>query len=114
LRAVVGSEIARSTVCTHELGKDLDDSTGANAAGHVDRQTFACVLIDHGQALQLLPIGAGVEHEIVGPHLIGAERRDGPRPARRNTSPWPFFRYLKAVLPPNPMGSIRTHRVAAA
>ena len=51
LRTVVGSEIARSTVRTHELGKNLDDSAGADAAGHVDRQTFARVLICRSQYL---------------------------------------------------------------
>ena len=32
-------------------------------AGHADRRALAGVLVDNGQALDLLAIGAGVEHE---------------------------------------------------
>jgi hypothetical protein len=31
------------------------------------------VLVDHGQALDLLPLGGGIEGEVVGPDGIGLE-----------------------------------------
>ena len=50
---------------THELGEDLDDAAGANAAGDVDRQPVARPFVNYGEALQRLPSRARVEHKIV-------------------------------------------------
>src|SRR5690606_21037786 len=98
----------------HELRENLDDATGADASSHVDRQAFTRVLIDDRQALELLAVGAGVEHEVISPDLIGTERRNRPRPARSNAPPRPLLRHLKAVLPPDPVRAIRAHRMSSA
>ena len=83
LRAVVGSQIRRRAVNADKLREHLDDPAGADAAGDIDRQALPRELIDHRQALQLLAVGAGVEHEVVGPDLIRARcGGNGPRPAR--------------------------------
>jgi len=62
-----------------EPRKHLDYAGGPNAAGDIDRQRFARVFVDHRQTLQLLPIGAGVEDEVVGPDPMRGSRRCGKR-----------------------------------
>jgi hypothetical protein len=39
--------------------------------GDVDGQAFARELVDDGQALQPLPVHAGIEYEVVRPDVIG-------------------------------------------
>lgn len=78
----------------HGPAEHLDDSRRANTSGHVDGQTLTRELIDHRQTLQLLTIGAGVEHKVVCPKVSRARCRQRARPARRNPSPWPFSRHL--------------------
>jgi hypothetical protein len=62
--------------------------------------------VDHRQALELLPVGAAVEDEVVGPHLVGRLRRRWPRPAARDTLPRPLARHLELRLAPQPVGSL--------
>lgn len=64
---------------------------------------------DHRQALELLPVGAAVEDEVVGPHLVGRLRRRWPRPAARDTLPRPLARHLELRLAPQPVGSLSAH-----
>ena len=45
-----------------------------------ERQALAGELIDDGEALDLLAARAGIEHEVVGPDMVGAERGQRPRP----------------------------------
>ena len=52
-----------------------------DGAGHVDRQALVGELVDDRQALDLLAVGAGVEHEVVGPDVIGGPWWQGSRPA---------------------------------
>jgi hypothetical protein len=42
-----------------QLAQHFYDSSRADAACHIDRQTFVRKLIDHRQTLQLLAVGAG-------------------------------------------------------
>lgn len=56
----------------HKLREQLDDSRRTNAPGNIDRQTLAGVLVDDREALQLLAVGAGVVHEVIGPDVIRA------------------------------------------
>lgn len=57
--------------------------------GDIDRKALACIFIDDRQALQLLTVGAGVEHKVVGPDSIGTGGRQWPRPSVCNTPPRP-------------------------
>src|SRR5262249_53535411 len=61
------------------------------------------------QALQRLSIRARVEHEVVGPDLVGSTRRERPRPSRGDASPRPAPRHLEPGSTPDPMRSIRAH-----
>ena len=75
LRAIVRPHVTGSPALADQSGQDLDDALGSDAAGHVDGQALPGELIDHGQALDLLAIGAGVEDEVVGPDAVRAARR---------------------------------------
>ena len=65
LRSVVRSEISRSASNADQSGQDVDHPAGSNASGDVDRQCLACPLVDDRQAFDLLPVGRGVEYEVV-------------------------------------------------
>ena len=78
LRPIVGTQVTRCTADTDQRLQDLDHTMRADATGNVDRQTLAGELVDHGEALELLTVGAGVEHEVVGPDVIGYRRRQRP------------------------------------
>jgi hypothetical protein len=81
LRAIVGTQVLRSAMETDEPREDVDDASGADAAGDVDGEAFPRPLVHDGEALQLLAIGAGVEDEVVGPDVVSPTRRQWPRPA---------------------------------
>jgi hypothetical protein len=95
-----------------ELGEYFDHTVAADAAGHVDRQRFARETIDDREALELLAVGAGIEHKVVRPQLTHAARRQGTRPAGCDASARPFSRDLQPCTPPLPVHSIGAHRVA--
>src|SRR5690606_2855130 len=78
LRSVVGTKHGGRSTLAHEPRQHLDDSPGADAAGHVDGQALPGELVDHGQALHLLAVGAGVEDEVVGPDAVRTARRQWP------------------------------------
>ena len=59
--------------------------------GDIDCKALACIFVDDRQALQLLTVGAGVEHKVVGPDLIGTGGRQWPRPSVCNTPPRSLF-----------------------
>jgi hypothetical protein len=80
--------------------------------GDIDRKALACIFVDDRQALQLLTVGAGVEHKAVGSDLIGTGGRQWPRPSVCNTPPRPLFRQLEASAPSNPVNPIGAHGLA--
>jgi hypothetical protein len=92
-----------------QFAQNVDDSSGANASGYVDRQALARELIHDRQALELLPIGTGIEHEVIGPHLAHGHCRQWPWAASRHTAPGPFPRHLQLMQAPKAMGPIRAH-----
>ncbi len=88
LGSVVGPEILRPSAHADPLREHLDDSSGPKAPSDVDRQALARELVDHREALELLTVGAGVEYEVVRPHLVCTGCRNGPRsPAFRSGGP---------------------------
>ena len=52
----------------HETSQLVNDALRAYPVIHVDRQTLACVLIDHGETLE--DLGTAIEHEVIGPYLV--------------------------------------------
>jgi hypothetical protein len=114
LGSIVGSQVPRATVNADQSAQYLDDPAGADAPGHVDRKALASELIDHGEALELLTISAGVEYKIIRPYLTHGRRRQWPRSRSRHTSARPFFRHLQLVQPPEPVSPISTHDVPSA
>ena len=75
LRPVVRAHEGGRAVDAHETGEHVDDAARADAAGDVDGEALARPLVDDGEALELLAIGAGVEDEVVRPDVIPAGRR---------------------------------------
>ena len=57
-----------------EPRQHLDDVPRANAARDLDGEALAGLLVDDGQTLQLLAVGAMVVDEVIGPHVIGYRR----------------------------------------
>ena len=96
LRAVVRSQVLGAAVNADQLAQHLDDSAGADAAGHIDRQALARELIDHRQTLQLLAVGAGIEHKVVGPDLAHGRCRQRPRATGSLHAAAAFFSALAA------------------
>src|SRR5260221_2977827 len=90
-----------------QLAQHLDHASRADAARHIDRQALVCELIDHRRTLQLLPVGAGIEHEVIRPHL--AHGRCGQRPwaASRYAPPRPLSGYLQPMQTPDAVGALR-------
>src|SRR5262249_40872686 len=90
----------------------LDDARRADATIHVDRQTLLGELVRDGEALELLAVGAMIEHEVVGPHLVRPARRLRPRPRRCDALPRPLARQLQARRSPLslPKTEIRAYR----
>ena len=66
LGAVVGSKVDGRTVNTHQSRQHLNDPRRADTPGDIDRQAFMGEFIDHGQAFELLAIGAGGDPKGVG------------------------------------------------
>jgi hypothetical protein len=77
--------------------------------GDIDRKALACIFVDDRLALQLLTVGAGVEHKVVGPDSIGTGGRQWPRPSVCNTPPRSLFKHLEASVPSNPVNPIGAH-----
>src|SRR5688572_32016364 len=72
----------------------------SNPPGHINRETLSRELIDDRQALQAATIGAGVEHEVVRPHVIDRRRWQRPRTTGGHPPTRPFLRHLEALRPP--------------
>src|SRR5579872_6906993 len=87
LRAVVRAQVLGASMDADQFAQHLDDPAGTDASGHVDRQTLASELIDHGQALELLSIGAGINEKVISPHLTHGHCRQWPWARSRHTTP---------------------------
>ncbi len=75
LRAVIGAQEPRGAALAHEHCEHINDALGADAAGDVDREALARVLVDDRLALDLLAVGAGIEDEVVCPDAVRREGR---------------------------------------
>lgn len=73
LGAVVRAHEQQSAVQADQSGQDVDDPFGPDGACYVDSQALACLLVDDGQALDLLACGRGVSDEVVVPHHVCLE-----------------------------------------
>ncbi len=71
LRATVRAQVGRRALRTHQARQYVSDSPGADAPGHVDRQTLVGEFVDHREAFELLAVGAGIEDKVVGPDMVG-------------------------------------------
>ena len=96
LRTVVRAQEGRRAVRADQARQHVDHSARADAAGHVDRQALVGEFVDHRQTLELLAVGAGIEHEVVGPDVIGGPRRQRARPTGGNAPARTFARQAAA------------------
>jgi len=71
-RTVVGSQVGRGAVLGDQAPEGLDCTLGTDRACDINLEAFAGKFIDHGPALELLRIGAGIEGEILGPDMVGS------------------------------------------
>ena len=74
---------------THQSRKHVDDASRADAAGYVDRQALVGEFIDYGKTLELLAVGAIVEHEVIRPDVVGGAGWHWPQSTRSKAAAWP-------------------------
>src|ERR1017187_6675164 len=111
LRTIIRSQVPRRTVHAHEFRQHLDHSARTDAAADIDGQTLSRVFINYRKTLDLLAIGARIEHEIVRPDLAHVRCRQRAWAMQRHAAAWAFSRHLEPMQLPQPIGSIRAHRM---
>jgi hypothetical protein len=92
LRTAVGTHVSRRAMRAHQARQHVDNSARADALGYVDRQALVCEFVDHRQTLELLAVGAVLEHEIVRQDMVGGSCNDPALSAQ--------VRLLRRTLPP--------------
>jgi hypothetical protein len=81
----------------------LDHAWRADAAVDLDRQSFLGELVRHRQALELLTVGAVIEHKVIRPYLVRAAWRLRSWSSGRHPLSRSLARHLQARCPPQPM-----------
>jgi hypothetical protein len=109
LRTVVRAQGLRRATRSDEPVEHFDDAGRANAPADIDGERFVGPLVDHGEALELLPVRARIEDEVVGPDLIGTDRGMRSRAARRKAPSALSLGDLKPRLLPQSVRSSRAH-----
>lgn len=77
LRAIVGTQTLRGSALADQARKHFNHTARTDAPGNIEGQALSSDLIDNAQALQLLPVGAGSECDVVCPDLVGATQSLG-------------------------------------
>ena len=111
LRSIVGSNDLRCAIPADQSAQHFDDSRGANGASHIDGQALPGVLVDDRQTLELLAVGAGVEHKVIGPHLVTHAGCQWPGARSGHALPRPLTGHLEAGLAPEPVAALDAHRM---
>src|SRR5262249_41649332 len=62
--AIVAPEVSGCSVHADKLREHFDDTGRTNAAGYIDGQALARILVDDRQTLQLLAVAAGIEDKV--------------------------------------------------
>lgn len=114
LGAVVAAHERRGAAFAHQPREDLDHAFRADRACNVYCQALAGELVDHRQALDLLAVGACIEHEVIRPDVVGGPRRQRSGPRTGDPLPAPLGGQLQLRLAPDSLSSTRTHRTAFA
>ena len=65
--AIVAPEVSRCSMHADKPREYFDDTSRTDAAGYIDSQALARILVDDRQTLQLLAVAAGFEDKVVGP-----------------------------------------------
>lgn len=55
----------------NQSGQLLDHARRSYRTRYINGQAFVGKLINDGQALQYLSVGASIEHKVIRPHTIG-------------------------------------------
>ena len=100
---------ARCATFADQSGKHFDHTAGTDAAGDIDGQALAGELVDHGEALQALAVGAVVEQEVVSPDVVRPRGRQRTGTGARRAATWPPSRQLQACKTPEAMRTMSTH-----
>src|SRR6185437_5377797 len=100
LGAIVAPDVSGCSMHADKPREYFDDTSRTNAAGYIDGQALARILVDDRQTLQLLAIPAGIEHKVVGPQVSCTSCLQWPRPTSSDPPPRAFSRHLQATLAP--------------
>jgi hypothetical protein len=92
----------------------LEDPARAHVAVDVDRQALLRELVGDRPAFELSSIGAGIEHEVDGPDLVGAVKRVGPPRTAGDALARPSAWKLQACAMQQTIGAPQALRVAIA
>src|SRR6476661_2973133 len=76
--AIIRAQVAWRTAFADQPRQHLDHALRTDAAGDVDGQALARELVDDRQTFEALPVGTGIEYEVVGPQEDGTRSRKGP------------------------------------
>jgi len=109
LGTTVGTEVRGGAVEANQAREYINYAPRADGASYVDRQALMRELVDHRQALDLVPIGASIEDEIVGPDVIGGTWRQRAGSRGRDASARSFPRQLQPSLAPQAFGARGAH-----
>ena len=63
-----------STLVAIDIALRRNEVPKSNAARDLDGKALTSPLVDDGQTLQLLAVGATVVNEVIGPDMIGGRR----------------------------------------
>ena len=78
-RTVIAPQVHWCASLGKYIRQSADNLCGLYGSVHLDGEALACKLVFQGQYLQPPPIVQGVEHEIVGPDMVGAFGQHGDR-----------------------------------
>ena len=94
----------RSNVDAHQPREHCHHAAKTDEAGYGDCQALTRVLVDDGQALDLLAFCFGVEDKVVRPHRVGLEVRVGQRSNTDNAPARSLPGKQQASLAPDAVG----------
>src|SRR6476620_9829843 len=107
--AIIRAQVAWRTAFADQPRQHLDHALRTDAAGDVDGQALARELVDDCQTFQALPVGTGIEYEVIGPQEIGSGGRNGPRSGGCYTPSATASRQLQLRYAPQPMRTMPAH-----
>ena len=105
LGTTVGAQIGWGAVEADQAREYVNHAPRADRPSNVDSQALMGEFVDDRQAFNLLPVGTGIEDEIVGPDMIGGAWRQRAGSRGGDASARSFPRQLQPSLAPQAFGA---------